>query len=142
VCLPDSLAVSSATEDAAAAGFWGLPFTAVNEGGAESRVITLEKLPGATGLGTEPLMVLATVEPRDTFDGTGLARRLGARTPAHADVPPRLLADDLRREFGPEAQQARNQATDLGAAGIKRTPAHNKRSAQRGQKPAHRELSR
>jgi hypothetical protein len=55
VGLPDSLAVSSATEDAAAAAFWGLSFTAVNEDGAESRAITLEKLPGATGLGTELL---------------------------------------------------------------------------------------
>ena len=34
----------------------GLSFTAVNEDGTESRVITLEKLPGATRLRTELLL--------------------------------------------------------------------------------------
>src|SRR6202453_5496080 len=50
---------------------------------------------------------------------------------------PRRLADgcDRRREFGPEAQQAGDQATDFGAAGSERTRAHTKRNTQRGEKP-------
>ena len=37
----------------------GVSFTAVNEDGTESTVITLEKLPGATRLRTELLLALA-----------------------------------------------------------------------------------